>query len=148
MPHRYQKCDNSHHKRPSPGHKIKDNIRLPLLDGTNGRCRAAPCRITTVTNGALEEFLGSVKVKALSILTLFLLFGCAPSTPDLIEQAHLTGDWSLVNKRMEAIERRQARKPQACPRGTTRLCGSRFGDERCSCVRNSEVRQILGSLGY
>ena len=48
---------------------------------------------------------GSVKMKALSILSLFLLFGCAPSTQDLIEQAHFTGDRSLINKRNEAEER-------------------------------------------
>jgi hypothetical protein len=44
-------------------------------------------------------------MKALSILSLFLLFGCAPSTQDLIEQAHFTGDRSLINKRNEAEER-------------------------------------------
>ena len=47
-------------------------------------------------------------MKALSILLLFLLFGCAPSTHDLIEQAHLTGDRSLVNKRIEAEDRQYA----------------------------------------
>ena len=90
---------------------------------------------------------GSNKVKTLSILTLFLLLGCAPSTPDLIEQAHLTGDWSLVNKRIEAIERREARKPKACPRGTTSVCNSRFRDDRCSCISDAEVRRLLRSLG-
>ncbi len=49
-------------------------------------------------------------MKALSILLLFLLFGCAPSTHDLIEQAHLTGDWSLVNKRIQAEEKQYARE--------------------------------------
>ena len=34
------------------------------------------------------------------------------------------------------------------PRGTTPLCNNRFGDERCACVRRSEVRHILRSLGY
>ncbi len=95
--------------------------------------------------GILED---SNKVKVLTILSLFLLLGCATSTPDLIETAHATGDWSLVNARMEAIERREARKPQACPRGSTLVCNSRFGDDRCTCVRNSEVRQILGTVGY
>ncbi len=41
-------------------------------------------------------------MKAFKILSLFLLFGCAPSAQDLIEQAHFTGDRSLVNKRIEA----------------------------------------------
>ncbi len=44
-------------------------------------------------------------MKALSILLLFLLFGCAPSTQDLIEQAHFTDDRSLINKRIEAEEK-------------------------------------------
>ncbi len=49
-------------------------------------------------------------MKALSILLLFLLSGCAPSTQDLIEQAHFTGDWSLVNKRIEVEEKQYARE--------------------------------------
>ena len=44
-------------------------------------------------------------MKAFKILSLFLLFGCAPSTQDLIEQAHFTGDRSLINKRNEVEER-------------------------------------------
>jgi len=99
-------------------------------------------------NWGFEGILRFLEVKGLSIITLFLLLGCAPSTPDLIEQAHLTGDWTLVNKRMDAIERRQAHKPQACPTGSTGFCSERFGDRRCSCVRNSELRQMLGSFGY
>ena len=88
--------------------------------------------------------LGSVKVKTLSIFWLFLLLGCAPSTQDLIEQAHFTGDWSLVNKRIEVEERRKAKREPSCPEGTIPWCKKSFGDERCSCVRNAEVRRILG----
>ncbi len=47
-------------------------------------------------------------MKALSILSLFLLFGCAPSTQDLIEQAHFSGDRSLVNKRISAEDKQYA----------------------------------------
>ena len=95
--------------------------------------------------GIIED---SNKVKVLSILSLFLLLGCATSTPDLIETAHATGDWSLVNARMEAIESREARKPQACPRGSTLFYNNRLRGDRCTCLRNSEVRQVLGTLGY
>ncbi len=83
-------------------------------------------------------------MKALSILLLFLLFGCAPSTQDLIEQAHFTGDWSLVNKRIEAEERRKAERAPSCPKGTIPWCEIRRRDERCSCVRNADVRRMLG----
>ncbi len=82
-------------------------------------------------------------MKTLSILLLFLLFGCAASTPDLIEQAQFTGDWSLVNKRIEAEERRKAERGPSCPRGTTGWCEISFGDERCGCVRNEDFRRML-----
>ena len=49
-------------------------------------------------------------MKALSVLSLFLLIGCAASTQDLIEQALFTDDWSLVNKRIEAEEKQYARE--------------------------------------
>ncbi len=88
--------------------------------------------------------LGSVKVKTLSIFSLFLLLGCAPSTQDLIEQAHFTGDWSLVNKRIEAEERRKAEREPSCPKGTIPWCKESFGDERCSCVKDADVRRMLG----
>ncbi len=47
-------------------------------------------------------------MKALSILSLYLLFGCAPSTQDLIEQARFTSDRSLVTKRIEAEDKQYA----------------------------------------
>ncbi len=82
----------------------------------------------------------------ISILAMFLLSGCAPSTHDLIEQAQFTGDWSFVNKRIAAIERREAQRPQSCPPGTKRWCISRLGHEKCSCVSDSEARDRLDSL--
>jgi hypothetical protein len=97
------------------------------------------------TGGANQNF---VKVKALSILLLLLLFGCAPSTQELIQQAHFTGDWSLVNKRIEAEERRKAERAPSCPTGTTRWCEIRGSDESCSCAKNSDFRWMLDSLIY
>ncbi len=44
-------------------------------------------------------------MKALIILSLFLLFGCAPSTKNLVEQAHFTDERFLINKRNKAEER-------------------------------------------
>ena len=82
-------------------------------------------------------------MKALSIILLFLLFGCAPSTQDLIEQAHDTGDWSLVNERIEA-ERRRAERLQSCPLGTTEWCDS--GDEGCRCVDNSDFQAAMDRM--
>jgi len=80
---------------------------------------------------------------------LFLLLGCASSTQDLIDQAHLTGDWTAVNKRLGIIEKREAqRSSETCPRGKTKFCNVHFNDKRCSCVSTIEVRRALESLGY
>ena len=87
------------------------------------------------------------RMKALSIILLFLLFGCATSTQDLIEQARATGGWSVVNKRLEAIERLEAkRSSQSCPVGTVEWCQSNYGSflsEDCSCVKDSEIRDMV-----
>ncbi|MHC4355601.1 MAG: hypothetical protein ACYS0H_23115 [Planctomycetota bacterium] len=87
-------------------------------------------------------------MKALALVSLFLLSGCAVSTDDLIEKAHLTGDWTAVNQRMAAIERRQARNAPSCPGGSTQMCSNRLGDKRCACIRNADVRRLLGDAGY
>ncbi len=82
----------------------------------------------------------------ISILAMFLLSGCAPSTHDHIEQAQLTGDWSFVNKRIAAIERHEAQRPQSCPRDMKPLCVKRLRKQSCSCLSNSEFRDRLESL--
>ena len=87
-------------------------------------------------------------MKALSIILLFLVSGCAMSTQELIEQARISGDWSVVNKRFEVVERLEAkRRHQSCPRRTKRWCISRLGHEECSCVSDSESRDMFDSLG-
>ena len=85
-------------------------------------------------------------MKTISVTLLLLLVGCAPSTPDLIKQAHLTGDWTLVNARMESLERREAQQRLSCPRGTTEWCDGRFGRATCSCVRNDVSRSMMASI--
>ncbi len=82
----------------------------------------------------------------ISILAMFLFSGCAPSTQALVEQAHVTGNWSLVNKREEAEERRRAERLPSCPRDMKPLCVQRLGKQSCSCLSNSEFRDRLDSL--
>ncbi len=89
-------------------------------------------------------------MKALSIILLFLLFGCAPSTPNLIGQAQLTGDWSLVYKRFDAIDKweaqREAQRGPSCPRDMKPVCVKRGRKQSCSCLSNSGFRDRLDSL--
>jgi hypothetical protein len=86
------------------------------------------------------------RISAIGILSLSLLSGCASSTHDLIEQAQLTGDWALVDQRIAALERQEARKPPSCPRGTKPWCSSRQGKRKCGCVSDSEGREMLELL--
>lgn len=82
----------------------------------------------------------------ISILAMFLFSGCAPSTQALVEQAQLTRDWSLVDKRYDAIERREAQRLQSCPGDMKLLCVKRHRKQSCSCLSNSEFRDKLDSL--
>ena len=83
------------------------------------------------------------RIWAISIFSMFLLFGCAASTQDLIEQARLTGDWSVVDKRFAAIERREEQQPPSCPRGTRPWCTKRLSKVKCSCISDSALRDRL-----
>jgi len=82
----------------------------------------------------------------ISILAMFLFSGCALSTQALVEQAQLTGDWSLVDKRYVAIERHEAQRPQSCPGDMTAWCVKNLRKQSCSCLSNSEFRDKLDSL--
>ncbi len=87
-----------------------------------------------------------ISSRTLSILAMFLLSGCASSTNDLIKEAQLTGDWSLVNSRMEALERREAQDQPSCPIGTKLWCFSSLDREECSCVSDSKGRDRFESI--
>ena len=85
---------------------------------------------------------------AITVLLTLLLSGCATtSTPELIEQAYLTGDWTAVNARFKALDRAAGQSNKMCPRGTKPWCVKRsIGQESCSCVSDSEVRDRMESL--
>jgi hypothetical protein len=84
---------------------------------------------------------------AISVLSALLLSGCATtSTPELIEQAELTGDWTAVNARFAALDRAEGQSNQMCPSGTKPWCVKRIGKESCSCISDSEGRDRWESL--
>ena len=88
----------------------------------------------------------NIRSLAISVLAILLMSGCAASTASLIEQAELTGDWTLVNQRIAALERLEAQKPPSCPRGTKSWCIGRRGQTKCGCVSDSESRDLLTAL--
>jgi len=85
---------------------------------------------------------------AITVLLTSLLSGCATtSTPELIEQASLTGDWTAVNARFKTLDRVEDQSNEMCPPGTKPWCVKRsVGQEACSCVSNSKARERLESL--
>ena len=73
----------------------------------------------------------------LKLLIPFLLFGCAPTTVEIIEEAHRTADWSQVEKRLAAESRREARGKPRCGRRLSEACvGSSRRTSSCVCVYN------------
>ena len=85
---------------------------------------------------------------AIAVLLTLLLSGCATtSTPELIEQAYLTDNWTAVNARFEALDRAEDQSNKMCPRGTKRWCVKRsVRQESCGCISNSEARERFESL--
>ena len=82
-------------------------------------------------------------MKLLKLTAVLLLFGCAPSTSALVENAQITGDWSLVDKRDAAMDRREIANEPGCRKGSTMLCVRRLGHEDCRCIADSQFRQRL-----
>lgn len=84
---------------------------------------------------------------AITVLLTLLLSGCATtSTPELIEQAQLTGNWTAVDARFKALDRAVGQSDKMCPRGSKPWCVKRMGKETCSCVSDLVVRDRLVSL--
>ncbi len=79
------------------------------------------------------------------LLTMCGLAGCStgPTLEQLEEQALVTGDWSLVEKREATIARRNLRSGIACPSGYIGYCQTRFASERCTCVEQRVMSTML-----
>jgi len=84
------------------------------------------------------------------VLAFSLMAGCGTMTPlvELEQQALLTGDWSAVEKRERAVQRRQARKRNICPQGQVAVCESFAGTARCACVESDNLHAILSGRQF
>lgn len=84
----------------------------------------------------------------IAVLLALFLSGCATtSTPELIDQAYLTGDWTAVDARLKALDRAEHNSNKICPRGKKRWCVKRsVGQESCSCVSDLESRERFEDL--
>ena len=84
-------------------------------------------------------------MKVLLLLGAFFLTGCMsmPTLEQLEEQALLTGDWTAVEKREKLIAKRARIQGPQCPAGMMAYCEAHFGQKRCGCVSNAEMRALL-----
>ncbi len=87
----------------------------------------------------------AISLRNLTVLMACQLLGsaCAPSTEQLIKEAHDTGDWSQVEKRQDAVLERQARMTPLCEDGLVSVCKERgkLIKPKCVCVDTITVRR-------
>lgn len=85
-------------------------------------------------------------MKGLIALSAVLLLGCAEmKTLEELELAALqSGDWSAVNDRERAIQRREAQRGPRCPAGDIAVCEKRVRKDVCQCTSRDELRDLIG----
>lgn len=89
-------------------------------------------------------------MKTWGILILALSLGaCAtpPTMEELEAQAWLTGDWTAVERREDAMARREARRADStnavCDYGLVAYCETDLGTRRCTCVNHDTMRRVF-----
>lgn len=84
-------------------------------------------------------------MKTLLVLSVVLLAGCtmSPTLEQLETQAMLSGDWSAVERREKALLRRKMRASVQCPAGHIAVCEGVMRLEKCGCMKNDTVRNML-----
>ena len=89
-------------------------------------------------------------MKALSVLAVFLMTGCASyqTLEELEDEAMKTGNWAAVEKRERVIARREARTGLKCAAGYVGYCESYGTDNRCACLPNDTMRDMLAGWPY
>ena len=79
-------------------------------------------------------------MKLLRILTVVLLFACAPyqTLDELIAEAEVTGDWKKVDKKLDRIAKKEA--APNCPSDKTEICD----DWSCRCLTKRQLPMVIG----
>lgn len=99
---------------------------------------------------ALAAFIRGAFKAAAALLLVFLigfaLTGCGPyqTLDELRDEAMVSGDWSKVEQRERALERRVERQGPDCPQGHVAY---RDGEHsKWYCVEINAMREALGGL--
>ncbi len=73
-------------------------------------------------------------MRVLFLVVCLTISACAPSTDALIREANQSGNWSLVNQRLDAEEERRQASISQCNDGYLLMCSTTVGQSSCSCV--------------
>ncbi len=89
-------------------------------------------------------------MRVLLILACLFISACAPSTDALIREAHQSGNWTLVNQRLDAEEKRRLASISPCNDGQLLMCSTTLDQTSCSCVvdiiARERLRQMTGTF--
>ena len=79
-------------------------------------------------------------------LISLLVSACAPSTGALIREAQQSGNWTLVNHRLEPDEEHRLASVSQCGDGQLMMCSTSNGQSNCSCVPDVVARAMLSEI--
>ena len=83
----------------------------------------------------------------ITVVLPLLLSGCATtSTPELVERAWLSGDWTAADASFNASKRAARQSNNMCPRGAKPWCVRRGGKKSCGCISDVDGRDRWESL--
>ena len=89
-------------------------------------------------------------MRALLVVACLSISACAPSTDALIREANQSGNWTLVNQRMDAEEERRLASISHCNDGQLLMCSTTVGQTNCSCVidfiAREKLRRMTGAM--
>ncbi len=92
----------------------------------------------------------AILIRNLTVLVACQLLGsaCAPSTVQLIKEAHENGDWSRVEKQQDAELKRQAGTTSlVCADGQVGVCSGseKLSQRECVCAHKASLRRAFTS---
>jgi len=75
-----------------------------------------------------------------AIVALLLISACAADTNELIRDAQRDGDWTAVNQRLDAEDKRRPSTAPACDGRQQLWCDTTLKETSCTCILKQVAR--------
>ncbi len=82
-------------------------------------------------------------MRVLLIVACLIISACAPSTDALVREANQSGNWALVNHRLDADEELMMANISQCHDGYLLMCSTSVNQKSCSCVVDDIAHEKL-----